>query len=106
MTETCVKHTPNASLLNRLFPFEEYVCSDTNLCLDCFGSCGDSLPWNISDGKYRRFSPHRGRAASIQVSGVFPIGAGMFCPHPLQHMVKSQTRVWGMLNTRTVEANN
>jgi hypothetical protein len=56
----------------------------------------------MSVGKYRRFDPHSGHSAMIQVSGMVPTGAGMVSPQPLYRRVKSQSRGWGKFHTGTV----
>jgi hypothetical protein len=59
----------------------------------------ESFPRKISEGRQFLFSPQSGHCAAIQESGIVPTGAGMFSPHILQRMVKSQQRVSGRLNT-------
>jgi Plasmid encoded RepA protein len=41
-------------------------------------SCGDSLPLNISLGRYRRFSPHSGHAAIMPFADTLISGRGQF----------------------------
>jgi hypothetical protein len=41
-------------------------------------SC-DTLPLNISAGRYRRFSLQSGHSAMIHDDGMVSTGAGMFC---------------------------
>jgi hypothetical protein len=41
----------------------------------------------MSAGMYRRFAPHNGQSATIQVSGIVCTGAGMFSLQPLQEIV-------------------
>ena len=65
-------------------------------------SCMDSLPRNMSVGKYRRLSRHSGHSAMIHEEGMVSTGAGIDSPHPLQKMQKSHFRAEGRLNMKMI----